>query len=147
MEYCDADNNCNVVQIIVDILEVGCQGQAVVSQSGQPVSIVQPINVLEQELLIESQNPSDKTLDLEANPHIFPVPSSGVIYVTVSEEMKGSEIKIYNTNGQLVQVEEIGHQNEKSSVYIFDIRSFENGVYYLVAEKGDNIQTSQFIKQ
>jgi len=59
--------------------------------------------------------------------------------------MKGSEIKIYNTAGQLIQAKEIDNDQEDSTVYIFDIRSFENGVYYLVAEKGDKIQTSQKI--
>jgi len=147
VEYCDASNSCNVVQIIVDILETGCDQLAVVNQNGLPISLVQPINVLDQELLIESQNPSDKNDILGHNPQIFPVPSSGLIYVTVSEEMKGSEIKIYNTNGQLIQTEAIDEEAKKSSVYIFDIRSFKKGVYYLVAEKGDNIQTSQFIKQ
>ena len=72
------------------------------------------------------------------NVEVFPNPSSGIITVSVDENLKN--IEIYNVLGSLIQSEKIHFQNEIS----VNLSHLSSGIYHLVL-RNENLVLNQKI--
>jgi len=73
---------------------------------------------------------------------LYPNPANNTIFVQSNEFIK--QITVYNTQGVAMPMEM--EQQSNSNVQL-DIRNYPNGVYIVVAQTAQGIQTQKFIKQ
>lgn len=77
-------------------------------------------------------------------PLFYPSPAESTITITIDDDMLGADIFITNTGGENMPIIMDGNTNYNS--FTLDISSYDKGVYYFMAIRGDHIITGSFIK-
>jgi len=137
VKYCTAAGECKTTEIIMEI-KVDCDGAAINTL---------PNNFNEDLLQLQLTELSEKTLnELENAPIIYPIPSGDFINVALKAEIKTANLTIYNSSGQTMKTKIVENSSGEVNTLRLNVANFESGIYYLVAEFGDSIQATQFIK-
>jgi len=87
---------------------------------------------------------ADDSCNFDEAPQFHPNPASSNVSVTIDNDMLGAQIFITNIHGTAMPVVLNGSTDDNT--FSLDVSMFDNGIYYLMAVKGDRVVYGSFSK-